>query len=57
MSKKYIIKGFEKIFYIGGKGVLLFLMQVMPFRIDDFLKSFRHIRIVWRNQARFELRT
>ena len=54
MSEQDIIHGFGKVFYIGGKGMFLFGLQIIPFRLDDGLEVFGHIGIIGGNQSRFE---
>ncbi len=38
MSEQNIIPRLEKILHIGGKGMFLFAVQVLPFRGQDFLE-------------------
>ena len=47
--KQNIIKRFEKILYIGDKGIFLFCLQIVTLRFDDFFKGFRLIYSLFRN--------
>ena len=49
-----IIEGFAEIAQVGYKGMLLFLLQVLPFGIDDLLERIGHIGIVRGNQTRLK---